>query len=50
VRPNELVLRCYAERKGDHWVALCIDFDLAAQAEHGEDTLVAIASPDRSSS
>jgi len=34
VRPDRLKIRCYAERQGsDIWVALCLDFDLAAQSE-----------------
>ncbi|NEV64147.1 type II toxin-antitoxin system HicB family antitoxin [Thiorhodococcus minor] len=38
IRPTELRLRCYAEREApDVWVALCLDFDLAAQGETFED-------------
>jgi len=33
MRPRQLVVRCYAERKQDYWVALCLDFTLAAQGE-----------------
>lgn len=33
MRPRQLVVRCYAERKKDYWVALCLDFTLAAQGE-----------------
>ncbi|MGB4248535.1 MAG: hypothetical protein WBJ75_12525 [Pseudohongiellaceae bacterium] len=29
---NELLVRCYAERDGDMWFAVCIDFNLATQA------------------
>ena len=30
---KDLLIRCYAERQGDLWVAVCIDFSLAAQAD-----------------
>ncbi len=33
MRPESLVVRCLAMREGTHWVALCLDFDLAAQGE-----------------
>jgi len=33
IKPHQLVLRCYAEKKGDQWQAFCLEFDLAAQAE-----------------
>ena len=33
MRPQELILRCFAERTGDQWVAFCIDLNLAAQAD-----------------
>ncbi len=31
-----LVLRCYARYDEGQWVAICLDFDLAAQAENVE--------------
>lgn len=31
--PHQLVLRCLLIRDGSAWVALCLDFDLAAQSE-----------------
>lgn len=37
MRPNELVLRCFAERDGDVWVAYCLDLSLAAQADSWEE-------------
>lgn len=38
IRPRDLTLRCYAEREApDLWVAICLDFDLAAQGETFED-------------
>jgi len=34
MRNSQWVLRCYAEKEAPGvWVALCLDFDLAAQAE-----------------
>ena len=30
---KDLIIRCYAEKQGDLWVAVCIDYSLAAQAE-----------------
>jgi len=33
MRPNELLLRCYAEQKAGHWQAFCLDLGLAAQGE-----------------
>jgi hypothetical protein len=32
MRANSLVVRCMVVPEGDQWVALCLDFDLAAQA------------------
>lgn len=29
--PNDLIVRCMARREGDMWVAVCLDFSLAAQ-------------------
>lgn len=33
MRPNELVLRCFAEFRDGAWQAICIDLGLAAQGE-----------------
>lgn len=33
MRPEQLILRCYAERKDDQWQAFCLDFSLAAQGD-----------------
>jgi len=33
VRPRQLLLRCYAKRSGDIWLAFCLDFALGAQAD-----------------
>lgn len=37
MRPKKLLLRCYAERDGDMWVAVCLDFSLGAQGESFEE-------------
>lgn len=31
MRPQDLTVRCFAEKKGDVWQAVCIDLNLAAQ-------------------
>jgi hypothetical protein len=31
--PRQLIVRCYAEQKQGYWIALCLDFTLAAQGE-----------------
>ncbi len=31
MKTEDLVVRCLLRRDGDQWVALCVDFDLAAQ-------------------
>ncbi len=33
MKPRDLILRCYAERKDDQWQAYCLDLCLAAQAD-----------------
>ena len=33
MRPNELVLRCFAEVRDGAWQAICIDLGLAAQGD-----------------
>jgi predicted RNase H-like HicB family nuclease len=33
IRPSDLILRCYAERENSYWVAVCVDLNLAVQAE-----------------
>ena len=33
MKPNDLFLRCYAEKKGDQWQVFCIDLCLAAQGD-----------------
>ena len=31
MKPKQLILRCYAEKKGPVWQAFCLDLNLAAQ-------------------
>ncbi len=31
MKPKQLILRCYAEKKGTVWQAFCLDLNLAAQ-------------------
>jgi hypothetical protein len=33
MKPEELILRCYAEIDNDVWVAVCLDFCLAVQGD-----------------
>ena len=33
MRPNDMLLRCYAKRDGDLWVAFCLDLSLGTQAD-----------------
>lgn len=37
MRPKKLMLRCYAERCGDLWVAFCVDFSLGCQGDSFEE-------------
>ena len=32
LKPENLLVRCMAHREGDLWVAVCLDYSLAAQA------------------
>lgn len=32
IKPPRMVVRCFAQRDGKQWVAVCVDFNLAAQA------------------
>jgi predicted RNase H-like HicB family nuclease len=33
IAPANMLLRCYAEREDNQWVVVCIDLNLAAQAD-----------------
>tara|TARA_R110001583_G_scaffold134993_1_gene286769 strand:- start:805 stop:1131 length:327 start_codon:yes stop_codon:yes gene_type:complete len=35
--PEQLVLRCMAERKAEYWQAFCLDLNLAVQGDSFED-------------
>ncbi|MGR9106819.1 MAG: DUF1902 domain-containing protein [Gammaproteobacteria bacterium] len=35
--PKNLVVKCYAEKEGNCWVAVCLNFNLAAQGETFEE-------------
>ncbi len=37
MRPQDLVVRCYAETHENQWQAICIDLNLAAQGDSFED-------------
>ncbi|MBX3629334.1 MAG: hypothetical protein KF908_05345 [Nitrosomonas sp.] len=37
MKPIELLLRCYANKRNDQWQAFCIDLCLAAQADTPEE-------------
>lgn len=39
MKEKEQVLRCYAERKNQHWEAYCIDLSLAAQGGSAEEAI-----------
>lgn len=33
MNPKQLIVQCYAEQEGDCWVAVCLNFNLAAQGD-----------------
>ena len=35
--PKQLIVKCYAEQEGDCWVAVCLNFNLAAQGDSFEE-------------
>ena len=37
MKTTDLVLHCYAERKGDTWQAFCVDLTLAVQGDSPEE-------------
>ncbi len=37
MNPEQLIVKCYAEQEADYWVAVCLDFNLAAQGDSFED-------------
>ncbi len=45
MKPQDLIIRCYAEQKDGAWQAFCLNFDLAVQGKSSEevhDKLVAM--------
>jgi predicted RNase H-like HicB family nuclease len=36
---NQRILRCYAKKEQSHWVAVCIDLSLAAQADSPKEAI-----------
>ncbi|CCE25706.1 conserved protein of unknown function [Methylotuvimicrobium alcaliphilum 20Z] len=37
MNPEQLIMKCYAEQEGDCWVAVCLNFNLAAQGDTYEE-------------
>lgn len=37
MKPKQLFVRCFAEKRNGQWQAICLDFDLAAQGNSFED-------------
>lgn len=37
MNPKQLIVKCYAEQEDDCWVALCLNFNLAAQGDTFEE-------------
>ncbi|MGH8558166.1 MAG: hypothetical protein ACRESZ_12030 [Methylococcales bacterium] len=35
--PKQLIVKCYAGQEGDCWVAICLNFNLAAQGDTFEE-------------
>lgn len=42
MKTGDLLIRCLALQEGDHWVAVCLPFDLAAQARTLPEAKVAL--------
>jgi predicted RNase H-like HicB family nuclease len=40
MNPKQLIIKCYAEHEEGVWVALCLDFNLAAQGDSFEDAKI----------
>jgi predicted RNase H-like HicB family nuclease len=37
MNPKQLIVKCYAEQEGNCWVAVCLNFNLAAQGDSFEE-------------
>lgn len=44
MRPKQLLVKCYAEQEGHDWVAVCLDFNLAAQGDSFEEVKIKLES------
>lgn len=33
ISPDKLIIRCYGRRKGDKWLGVCLNFNLATEAD-----------------
>lgn len=42
--PKQLIVKCYAEQEGHDWVAVCLDFNLAAQGDSFEEVKIKLES------
>lgn len=40
MKTQDLILKCFAEKKDDNWQAICLDFCLAAQGESFNDVKI----------
>ena len=38
--PEQLIVKCYAEQEDNYWVAVCLNFNLAAQGDSFEEVKV----------
>lgn len=36
ISPHKLIIKCYGERKGDKWIGVCLNFNLATEADSAE--------------
>ena len=37
MNPKELIVKCYAEQESNYWIAICLNFNLASQANSFEE-------------
>ena len=44
MRPEQLIVKCYAEQDGGCWVAVCLNFNLAAQGDSFDEAKVKLES------
>jgi len=36
VSPDQLIIRCYGEKKGDKWIGVCLNLNLATEADSAD--------------